>query len=211
MRIGSLVVLFLPSLAALILIALALTAAQPTLFTRDPLVVAMILMNEGNDYGIGCCQMLFGAVSTIGVMLWSGAAALALALGVGHLGAPGQAMRGAFFVLAALLGAFLALDDGLMLHEQVATTSISGLWLHAVRGALTLAMLALLWASGGSRDVPVLLLSLGCLAASVLIDRHETTHANIFLEDSLKFLGISLWASFFLSEAVRSVSRMPGT
>lgn len=176
---------------------------DPSIFTRDPMAVASILSQRDNIYGVACCKSYFGAVSTLGIIMWSGVAVLCFTMAV-HLRRRAETW---FYAVAFVLTTFLALDDAFMLHEHFDGAGILiKLLLHAFRGFLVFALLACLWMMGGSRYTLLLLASLGFFVASILIDTVETTTWHMFVEDSLKFIGIALWLSFFVAHTLRFLS-----
>lgn len=152
-----------------------------------------------------------GVVSTIGVLLWSGTAAILLFAMVLLRGGGAPEMR--LIRFAAALTLVFALDDALMLHEEVLPAL--GIWekvvylAYAVFGIMTLVRAWTLLHQGVGL---FFLLALSLLAGSMVVD--AVPHALLtaadlvtpaaILEDLLKLAGISLWAAFFFVFASRT-------
>ena len=101
---------------ALPLVFMAAVVLQPWIdpadLLRDPLAVAELKPAE-------CCKVYYGAVSNLGVLLWTAGAAIAL-FGAGLALALGRPAGEAGLLLAAgMLTGFLAIDDLFLVHENV--------------------------------------------------------------------------------------------
>lgn len=163
-----------------------------------------------------CCHVYFGMVSNLGIMLWTGTAAVCLFAALVLSGGRDAVSRdrAPFALIAGLFTGWLALDDAFLVHEKV----FPALGLPQGSVLLAYAILAFLFALYARRivfqvDVILFFLAIGFLATSVMIDHfhHGLTSNAIFLEDGSKFIGICCWATFhvaamarFLGEPARS-------
>ncbi len=152
-----------------------------------------------------------GALSTIGVALWSAAATVCLFT---SWVTKGEGSR--FFLWSGLFSLLLMLDDALMLHEFVVPYILPLPRLAAELAVLLSYFLAL--AAYLRRFVPYILgtdyvylgAALLAFATSVLIDAAGSTFLSdieslVLLEDALKFVGIVLWLCYFLITAAASL------
>lgn len=158
--------------------------------TRDPSSIAHI-------------HPLLGALSSLGVLLWSGCAAIWLFC-AGVLRSLRESDAARFSLVSGILSAYFALDDLFQVHEFLAPTYL-GLPERAVYGLLAVATVWYLWAFRRQLvgdDVVLLLVSYCLLAMSVSIDAvfekwlwrlEEWTY---LLEDGFKWTGIIFWLAF---------------
>ena len=167
---------------------------------RDPLAVAgdkLATARRGGGEVADCCSPYLGAVSTIGLMVWS-AAAGALAIGIGVAASRGRTHEAGLLVGAFCLTTLLCLDDAFMVHERPNLVgSVGGeTLLFPVYAALALSYL--LWSRAREiRTIWLLGLAGSCLAGSMLVDKVvPMTTDSIAVEDSLKLFGIFFWAAW---------------
>ena len=186
---------------------MAALALQPFIpveqLLRDPLAVA-----ERNP--LTCCKVYYGAVSTLGVLIWSAAAACCLfaALVIWRRGAASAVLP--FLLFGGLLTGLLALDDQFLVHENILPAfglpEAAAYSLYAVLG------LALL---GCGRRIfmhsnwPLFVIAGGLLASSILIDQifHNDERWRLLLEDGVKFAGIIAWSTFFITTSLALIER----
>jgi hypothetical protein len=172
----------------------ALTGTAATLFTRDPAAIY-----ESDPF--------FGALSSLGVVLWAAAASIAL-FTAGLLPRTARKRQLSGFLFAA--GAFtswLLLDDLFMLHERVIPDSL-GIPQTAIilaYAAIVAALLVRYRAVIALTDYRPLVLALGFFAASVIIDQgpggwHQWA-GLVLVEDGAKLFGIVSWFVFFATTA----------
>lgn len=176
---------------------------DPSEMTRDALAAAQQRVRR-DQY---CCSPLLGAVSTLGVVLWAAASAMATiaALVLARIGAPAAWV--AAMAVGAALSLWLALDDGFMLHETqgVRILDVVGLY-KGVTAILLTAMVALLAVGRATAGWPLLAVAVALLSASVLIDDNTVPSPGaIFVEDAAKFGGIAFWAAYFLHASAASI------
>lgn len=148
-----------------------------------------------------CCHVYYGFISNLGIMLWSGTAAVCLiaALCLFKGKAPRQALR--FTASACGLTGWLALDDAFLLHELVLPSlGLPQPVVLAATAALALLYGAMNWRLIFSQEWWVLGLGAFGLALSLGVDQvfHSLSPGLVYLEDSAKFFGIVCWAGFHL-------------
>jgi hypothetical protein len=197
-RIGLVLAAFgLPTLLA------AVIALQPWFDPRlamlDPIVAAEVHTN-----GL-CCGVYFGAMSNLGILLWS-AAASCCAFAWLVLASPRRSAERPFLGAAALLSAALCVDDFFLLHERVlpalGVAQEIVLVAYAVAGV---AYLLVFRREIMDRHALVLLIALACLGASLGIDLLVKGDVAQILEDAAKFVGIAGWAFFHVLRALEAV------
>ena len=146
---------------------------------------------------------LFGALSSLGILLWSSAAAIWFFSASVHR-AVGSFASVRFCVVSGTLSAYFALDDLFQFHEYLAPTYF-GLPEAAVYLLLAMAVACYLWAFRSQllrTDAILLLLSLCFLGGSVSIDAvleqwlWRLEDWTYLIEDGLKWLGILGWLGF---------------
>lgn len=151
-----------------------------------------------------------GSVSAIGALGWATAAAVAgFALALLTSTAPGSRDR-LSLLLATVLSVVLALDDLLILHDDVllrllgselpvygAYAALAGTWLAVSRRSITRPV------------VPALTVAIVALSGSVAIDVLwvSETDLRLLAEDGLKFLGIWTWATFIVLHSLSVLRR----
>lgn len=172
------------------------TIVQPWI---DPRWLYMDTQTVGELSG-DCCHIYDGAVSTLGIMLWSATAAICLFAAVLCIAADQK--RAALLSLhGSLLSAFLALDDAYLLHEIVAPKiGIPQIVFMALIGVAALSYLILHARFLRQSGAWILAISLICFAISVGIDQifHSIHPLWIIAEDGPKFIGIAAWFLFHL-------------
>lgn len=165
-------------------------------FTRDPLAVL-----HGPAY--------VGALSGLGVLIAWGSAVACAAAGL-LLRRAGEAAAGAALLATGALTGLLAIDDLFALHEEAADRT--GLPEAAVFAPYLVAGVALGWIFRDfvrASDWPVGAVAVGFVAASLVVDQADGFggREHFFAEDSLKLLGITVWALFLTRE---SFTRLDG-
>jgi len=158
-----------------------------------------------------------GAFSIVGVMVWTACAAICL---FGYLATRGAAARGAqrrrgrFLLLAGGLTALLALDDALVLHEELVPRLLH---LHPFvlfgiyAGAVLLLVVRFRRVLARSNWL-LLGMALACFAVSLAADLLDPrlSHAiggdrQTLLEDAAKLCGVVLWTGYLVQFALRAV------
>ena len=152
---------------------------------------------------------LIGLVSNLGVLLWAAAASICL-FTAALTRRRGMHEAFAFTFCAGLLSAYLMLDDLFMFHENLVERYIgmSEKALYLCLGIATLVFLIRFRFFILRTDFGYLLLALGFLAASVLVDTAADYAVPVFAEkfpmlediaeDGSKWLGIAFWACYYL-------------
>jgi len=185
--------------ASLILAAVAVllvSALQPWI---DPRWLFMDPQTVGELRG-DCCHVYDGAVSTLGLMLWAGTAAIAAFAALTRLSV-GRDWR--LEAHACAVSAALLLDDAFLLHE-VALPKI-GIPQSLVIAALGVLALSYLMAWRGrllrGGRTWLLVASLVLFAASIFVDQVFSSISSwmIVVEDGPKFIGIVCWFLFHVS------------
>lgn len=149
-----------------------------------------------------------GALSFLGFALWGIGAGSSLAVG---LALPrGDARRRTLLQVSAIT-AYLLIDDMLLLHEEVLPNL--GVPEKLIYPAYVVVALAWFWVNRAdiARTERILLgLSVLAFAASILLDQVTPDISDwTYVEDSLKFLGIALWATYLVHTSVTTArSRM---
>lgn len=181
------------------------TIVQPWI---DPRWLYMDTQTVGELSG-DCCHIYDGAVSTLGIMLWSATAAVCLFAAVLYAGL--QQKRACLFSLhGGVLSIFLALDDAYLLHEIVAPKlGIPQIVFMSLIGAAALSYLGLHARRLKESGAWILAISLICFAISVGIDQifHSVHPLWIIAEDGPKFIGIVAWFLFHLLAHTQLVLR----
>lgn len=190
--------------AALAAVPLALLAGEQLrvldadVFFRDPTAVA------GLPY-------YYGWANTVGILMWGGTAGTCLALAL-ILGREHSLSR--FFASSLLLTALLALDDGLLWHEEfLPARGIPEPAVYVLYGLAALAWLVLNRAVLSQTAWQVLVGAIATLGGSVVLDFYERVFeplpAQVLIEDGLKFVGIGLWFAFFVVSGVIAAGSTP--
>lgn len=174
----------------------ALAFAQNKVETRWLFLDTLTAVELSGD----CCHVYFGLFSNLGIMIWTAASAVCLFSAICLLKSPRVAKEYAMFAsVAGIFTGWLMLDDAFLVHEKVFPAfgipqTITILIYLALCGLYVWNFQKLL------RDTRygLLLLALGFLGASVLIDQifHSVDDTTVVFEDTCKFVGISCWAAF---------------
>jgi hypothetical protein len=170
--------------AAVLIVLLGLQPyVTPRYFTQD---VATL---TGGDW-------YYGAISTIGMLLWCATAAICL-FGAVILRKSGMPKEASFLRYAGLLSIFLLLDDQFLLHESVFPQyfGIPEMVIVALYPVFVSLYLLLHYKQILHTQVLVLISALGFLALSIVVD---VVIDQTYVEDSLKFFGIVGWFSYQL-------------
>jgi hypothetical protein len=171
-----------------------LLAIEVKVMTQDPAAQARL-------------HPLAGFLSSLGVLLWWTSASIWLFCA--GLRLPGSTaavttLHQRFCLSSAGLSAYLALDDLFQIHESLAPLYL-GIPERGVYGVLGVAVLAYLVGFRAllmNRCGLLLMLSLGLLAASVVVDSvlepwlWRLGHWTYLVEDGLKWMGIAAWCAF---------------
>jgi len=197
--IGALLALYGATIAALVAAAVysAATGGPPWLFTRDPAAIHV-------------ANLLLGALSNLGAVLWSAAASIALFAAALLRGAHASELR-AYLAYAGLLTAWLLLDDLYMLHERVLPDmlGVPQRLVFAIYVALTIALFVRFRRIVATTDHRLLALAITCFAVSIASDQGPGSWHRwpwlAFIEDGAKLLGIASWLAYFVSTAARAV------
>jgi hypothetical protein len=165
-------------------------------FTRDPLAITQ-------------SKFYLGALSNIGIMLWSATAATCL-FGAYLLSSYYNTSEFRWFLFSfGLLTLILALDDVFMFHEKLfprhlrIPEKVVLLSYAVIATGCFLRFFKLIFRT----NYLLLFLSLMFLGSSVFVDQTlpDSDH-EVFLEDGLKFFGIVFWMAYFFnstSEIIR--------
>lgn len=138
-----------------------------------------------------------GILSTLGVMLWSATTGIC---GVGWLLLEPSHQQRRFLGASALLSLLLALDDAVLLHERVFPKHLHIPENLVLAGYLGLGMAYLFYFLPRmlSTDYGLFIFAVGFMALSIVFDVIMPFHElATFTEDSLKFIGIVFWLSYF--------------
>lgn len=192
--------------AGLVLIAVALAAivgdVAPHYFLRDLATTAGV-------------HPLTGAVSMLGMVVWSAAAAVSL-LTVLFLKRRGRAGAG-FFLASAALSGWLLFDDLFLFHDVLAPAYLK-ISTEIVLSGIGLAVL--IWLAVFRREILkagpfFLVLALGFFGLSIAVDLASDylsqTEAlgqwRIFCEDGAKWLGIACWLAFHVMASLGALDQ----
>ena len=191
-------ILWVPVVLAAMLAVFA--ALQPWVPARslfaDPLIAA--------EEAVECCSVYFGAMSTLGIFMWMGTAAICLFACLVHRVGMKTINGSSFLLIAGLFTAWLGFDDAFMFHESVAPAL--GIPQNMVLLIYVGLGLSYLWVIRKRVfDGPWILLgaAFGGFAASLVIDVLVSSHAQWVdaLEDGFKFVGIAAWSSYHIAAA----------
>jgi hypothetical protein len=137
-----------------------------------------------------------GSISLVGLLLWGGAAGMLLLVGL-VLRDAGEPARARFYLTSAAVVGWFALDDALLVHEEVLTEEapLPLLLVLVLYGALA-AWWALRFRRELARDGRLLAIVAGSFAASVLLDNaNELPGVDVgyragVVEDYAKYVGL---------------------
>ncbi len=193
---------FLPTL--LLAVILGQPWFEPKWMFLDPLTSA--------EFAPKCCPPYYGFISTLGVMLWTMTAAIALFVAIVIFISRNNLNLLNFALTSGILSGWLALDDAFLLHEKVfpalgvAQNLVMGIYV-----LLTLLYVAASWKTIFRFDFWILVFGGAAFAASLFIDIYFSSLLPylVYLEDSAKFIGIFCWMSFHVSALARALGRHP--
>lgn len=171
---------------------------------RDPIAV---IAESGQ-----CCHVYDGAISSLGVLIWCGTAAICLFTALVFFIREGFSARTGFMAIAGVFTTVLTLDDLFMLHDHVLPEyGVPQLLTYTSYAVLALAYLALMRREIVRHDVVLFVAAGGLLAVSILIDQvfHNDSVVRLLLEDGAKFLGICVWATFHIDAGLRMLTATP--
>ena len=189
-------VTFIPGIV--LLAAVALQPRAPIAYLmKDPLAVFQMSKE--------CCHIYYGAVSNLGVMIWTAGAAVCIfaALLLAAIGRRGG--ETVFLVAAGLFTGWLALDDLFMIHEDLLPLlGVPQPATYLGYGCAAATYLYLSWRYILALRPLLMALAMGLLGTSVAIDVlvHTEGPVHVFFEDGAKFLGILAWTGFHVTAAL---------
>jgi hypothetical protein len=144
---------------------------------------------------------LTGALSQLGGLVWSAAAAVCFLTWLVKRGRPASGrVPPVFFLASGLFMAAMMVDDVYQFHEELAP-----IFLHVPDEAVVLfyvlvavVWLVLFWRTILETDYVLLVIAAVCSAISVLVDALSDTPTNsrYLLEDGFKLLGIVGWLGY---------------
>ena len=149
-----------------------------------------------------------GILSNLGILLWCVTAAICLFAAIAIDGKAPKSIYG-FLLSSALVSSWLLFDDLFLFHEYLARQylDLSERTVFIALGITIFAYLVIFRNTILKSNHPFLLITaLGFLTASVFVDQafDETlplANWTYFFEDSLKWIGISCWCSFYVTTA----------
>ena len=163
-----------------------------------------------------------GLLSNIGILMWGSCTTVCLFAAVVVDRASTGVIGARFFLAAAAVTAWLALDDALLLHEQVFPIylGLPGQLSLAIGGGATLALLIAFRRAVLASDLPVLVAALALLGGSAGLDLLDdrgmlgalllhSSALQTLLEDGMKLLGITLWLCYFTLTARHAIVGRP--
>lgn len=201
-----LLITFIPSISLLVAVAAAsvLSGVGFDIMTRDVTATAGV-------------HPLTGVLSSLGILLWCAAASVCAFAAITLPGSqPPEAFR--FLLSSALLSAYLLLDDFFLIHDELVPRYV-GLGQEVVYATLGIALMAYLVVFRGvilRTNFSVLLLALGFLAASVVLDALlepwlvRLGDWQYLIEDGAKWLGIAAWCSYYVRTSWQLLAGVPG-
>lgn len=166
---------------------------------------------------------LTGAISNLGVLLWWTAATVSLFVAfVARRALPaGEAAR--FLLWTGLLTAYLAIDDLFMVHDGLVRLH-TPIPQPVVLALVAVAAAAVFWRFRRfveSTPWPLLVIALAMLATSLLVDTAASFGGyfglwtmptiEIFIEDTFKWIGIVVWAAYFVLVSVATIESLGGS
>lgn len=153
------------------------------------------------EYAPDCCHVYYGLVSNMGLLLWSGTAAVCLLAGLVFLSVDKKNPFTRLALSAGLLTAWIAVDDMFLVHEKVLPAlGVSQMLVVASYMGLAVLYVFTSWRYIFQQQWWMLALGGAALASSILIDQiyHSLDAHLVYLEDSAKFFGIVCWTIFHL-------------
>ena len=155
-------------------------------------------------------QILLGAVSHLGVLIWAAAAAVSLFTWTALRTSPQRPVLASFLLWAGVLSAILGLDDLFLIHDRVAPVyaGISESVIYAAYGSATALLLVHFRDALRQTELLLLLAAMSAFGLSVLADLLATALSlpgapeEYLVEDGLKLLGVTLWALYLVRTAI---------
>lgn len=187
----ALLVLGLPGLL------LIFTVLQPWIAPEE-LFVDFLTAAENSD---DCCHVYYGAMSTLGIMLWVATAAICLMSALVFWAQERNKQLIGFAFTAGMLSGWLALDDAFLLHETVfPKLGVAENIVLVVYMVLAIAYAVKSWRVIYSGEFWIFLIAGGAIAVSLFVDivLHNEASIIVVIEDSAKFIGICCWAGFHI-------------
>jgi hypothetical protein len=150
-----------------------------------------------------------GLLSNVGIVLWIATGASCMFTAWCRKGDESSVVARKLIITGGVLSFMLAADDGLMLHDRMKHQ----LRFYAVYAAVAGYIVLWFFRELQSLDFMALVLSGGCLAASIFVDliqmdiplRYEYSQ---FFEEGFKFIGIVGWAYFWMGTG-RTILALP--
>lgn len=182
-------------LLGLIAIGMVMLAAwvidePPSVFTREPQQVL-----DGSFY--------VGSFSNFGGVIWFATAAI-----LSFAAVIKRSERGAL-IAAALLTWAMGLDDIFMLHDRVyPKLFLSELMVYSIY-YLTIALITLRFFRQLDRSTLVgIVVGAGFWVLSAALDRFFNVGSGQLAEDSMKFIGLSVWAAAWIRQSYTDIIRL---
>lgn len=208
-RIGKQLDLEKKVLLAVIALACALVLATVVQPWIDPRWLYMDTQIAGELSG-DCCHIYDGAMSMLGIMLWSATSAISVLACLVFIYRSDQ--KAAWFSAhASLVSAVLVLDDAFLLHDAV--LPMFGIPQVVVIGCIGVLILTYLWLQRHFFGAPhrwLLVVCLSGFATSIGIDQvlHRSETFWIVAEDGPKFIGIVTWFLLHLMVLARRLAHL---
>jgi hypothetical protein len=163
-----------------------------------------------------------GAISDLGVMLWTATSAICAVTALVLLSADASRGNMMTFVTATAFSGVLGTDDMFMLHDKILPNiGIPELAIFAAYVVFTLGYVALSWRNVFAAAPRHLFFTGAVFAAGLGIDIMKDTatgplldwlyandHMRIMGEDGFKFIGIGAWFTLHLRAALTALSRL---
>lgn len=154
-------------------------------------------------------QIFIGILSNLGIILWSVSATVCF---LGAILLNKQPFKQRFLFFSGLLTSVLAIDDAFLLHDGIIPRLFHiHEWPCYVGYILIFALYITFFISDilSKTDYPILGLAFIFFGVSIVFDVFFETFPSAevepFIEDGLKFIGISLWCYYFFIAAAKYV------
>lgn len=188
---------FIPALLLLLIVGL------------QPFVPISVLVEDTN--AVAKMPLYYGAVSNIGIVLWSAAAGICLFSGFARKSA-GEGLRPFLFV-SGVLTAYLMLDDLFLAHERILPKmfSLQQVHVYALYIAGAIAYFGYFRRTILSNELLFFVLAAVCFGLSVFLDSlsHLLGHDYqwFLLEEGFKLLGIVSWLLYLIHLSAKHLNR----
>ncbi len=185
------------------LIVLIQDVIPPILAFHDPVTIET---PRGPDY---CCFGYYGAISNVGVMLWTSSAAVCLFAGLVLATSLGFTVKSCALIAGGALTGVLAVDDLFLLHDDLLPFhGIDEKLTFAVYGAGILSYLFFFRNAVLDGNIVMLTLSLFFFGVSTVADlfQHAADQQLVLIEEITKFFGVVFWAGFHVFFAARALA-----